>query len=232
MDIHSNWAETCFLAATTYLMVFISLAVWGRENLLAVTVIPQASSTQWEAKHPHALWKTSQTLPAYSKSLCMQGKGQNTEHRHMCQQGLLQPLAQQVQRATLCHPPRAKVQCVTAGPAPSPWRCPSTEHICSTCKGESPLYTVLIFHRDVVIQQQPHGIHTPCARSPVQGTPVCLEGKDRGREGWWMHSVCVHQPFWRPKYPWLSMEPEFLTLCRVFFGCSSLSLLSCQADRC
>lgn len=27
------------------------------------------------------------------------------------------------------------------------------------------------------------------------------------------------------------MEPEFLTLCRVFFGCRPLSLLSCQADR-
>lgn len=145
---------------------------------MAVTVILQATPTQSEeAKHPHALWKTSQILPAYSKSLCMQGKGQNTEHRHMCQQGSLQPLAQQVQRATLCHPPRAKVKCVTAGLAPSPWHCPSTEHVCSTCKGEWPLYTVLFIHRGVVIQEQPHSIHAPGSRSPVQGTPLRLQAR-------------------------------------------------------
>lgn len=144
----------------------------------------------------HALWKTSQILPAYSKSLCMHGKDQNTEHRHMCQQSLLQPLAQQVQHATLCHPPRAKVQSVTAGLAPSPRCCPSTEHICSTCKGESPLYTVFIFYRDTVSQEQPHSIHAPCSRSPVQGSPVHLEGKDRGRDRHHilMYAECVCPP--------------------------------------
>lgn len=209
-------------------MLCNSLAIWGKENLLAVTVIPQASSTQSEAKLPHALQKTSQTLPSLFQVHCARKeKVKNTEHRYMCQQGLLQPPAQQVQRATLCHPPRAKVQSVTAGLAPSPQHWTHQQHM----QGEWPLYTVFIIQRDIVIQQQPHSVHAPCSCSPVQGSPLCLQGKHRGREGWCMHSVCMQQSFWRPKYPWPSMEPEFLTLCRVFFGCRPLSLLSCQVDR-
>lgn len=96
---------------------------------------------------------------------------------HLPQQGGHNFPSTAMHRAT--HPVQ---RCQPSTPSPV---LPPREHICRTCKRDSPSYTVFVINRDIVIQEQSHSIHVPCSCGPVQGSPVCLEGK----EGWCMQSA-------------------------------------------
>lgn len=202
----------------------------GRENLLAVTVFPQAPTTgPEEDKHAHAIQKTSQILPPYFPvTVHARKRPKDRAQTHLktrlaperhCTCLSREATASQVLQCLLPPTHRAKVRFVICQPSTqSPALPQHRTHLQDTQGGFAFVHCLRHppGHCDPgAVAQHPHSLHPrPSAgHSGLSGREGRREGRLRSAE-----CMCIHQPSRRPKSPLPLMEPEFPTLCRVSFS--------------